>query len=433
MSTVTTTNSPAYISGYVVKEAAKGFFNSRLFSGFVNSEYRNDFEERGAKKGDTIFVRRPAMFKVRKGAGMEIQDVHEDKIPVTLPEQKGVDFQFSARELTLDIDKGGNEYSKRWIRPAGSTLAEDDDAEGLEIAANTAGSVVIVSYGTSNSGLYEKFLDAKGLLNKFLAPKDPTTRMAFVGSDIENKLTESVKQLYNNARSIDKAIKDGTIQDVAGLTWGSTDLVHLRTCGAGGDTLVVGSITPDYDNFTQWIPVYSASHTLAVGDTIEFNASYFINLKTKKVYQNKLQRKVLATRGTGSSLECLVYSIRPIIDMSSAGNQNEAGRKKYAMANCSALPASGSTAVCLGVAGEDYLCCPVLHKNAITQTHVDLARPKKVEMCNTVNYKDVVIRFIEDYSVTTDQFPDRLDMLGVYTAVLPEWCVDVEIQVTETT
>ena len=167
MSTVTTTNSPAVISGYVVKEATKAFMNTRLFSGFVRSEYRNEFEERGAKKGDTIFVRRPAQFRVRKGAGMEIQDVHEDKVAVTLPEQKGVDFEFSARELTIDIDKGGSEYSKRFIRPAGSALASDFDAEGLSTAAKVAGSVVISCSSDTNEQLYKKFLDAKGLLNKF--------------------------------------------------------------------------------------------------------------------------------------------------------------------------------------------------------------------------------------------------------------------------
>ena len=101
------------------------------------------------------------------------------------------------------------------------------------------------------------------------------------------------------------------------------------------------------------------------------------------------------------------------------------------MANCSALPST--TASVLGVKGKSYLCCPVLHKDAMVLTNVDLARPKKVEMCNTVNYRNVVIRFIEDYSVTTDQFPDRLDMLGVFTSLLPEWIVDVEIQVTSST
>lgn len=424
MSTVTTTNSPAVISGYVVKEATKAFMNTRLFSGFVRSEYRNEFEERGAKKGDTIFVRRPAQFRVRKGAGMEIQDVHEDKVAVTLPEQKGVDFEFSARELTIDIDKGGSEYSKRFIRPAGSALASDFDAEGLSTAAKVAGSVVISGIADTDAQLYKKFLEAKGLLNKFLAPKNPMDRMAFVGSDVENRLTENVKQLYNNANAITKAIKDGTIQDVAGLTWGSTDLAYVHVNGGGGTTFTVAAtIAPDYDNLTQWIQ-YSGASGLKVGDTIEFADSNFVNPETKSDYGKKLQRKILGLKTVSGDNFALVYSIRPVIAEGSITDAES--RKKAAMANCSALPAT--TASVLGVAGKSYLCCPVLHKDAMVLTNVDLARPKKVEMCNTVNYRNVVIRFIEDYSVTTDQFPDRLDMLGVFTALLPEWIVDVEIQ-----
>lgn len=424
MSTVTTTNSPAVISGYVVKEATKAFMNTRLFSGFVRSEYRNEFEERGAKKGDTIFVRRPAQFRVRKGAGMEIQDVHEDKVAVTLPEQKGVDFEFSARELTIDIDKGGSEYSKRFIRPAGSALASDFDAEGLATAAKVAGSVVISAIADTDAQLYKKFLDAKGLLNKFLAPKNPMDRMAFVGSDVENRLTENVKQLYNNANAITKAIKDGTIQDVAGLTWGSTDLTYVHVNGGGGTTFTVAAtIAPDYDNLTQWIQ-YSGASGLKVGDTIEFADSNFVNPETKADYGKKLQRKILGLKTVSGDNFALVYSIRPVIAEGSITDAES--RKKAAMANCSALPAT--TASVLGVATKSYLCCPVLHKDAMVLTNVDLARPKKVEMCNTVNYRNVVIRFIEDYSVTTDQFPDRLDMLGVFTALLPEWIVDVEIQ-----
>lgn len=425
MSTVTTTNSPAVISGYVVKEATKAFMNSRLFSGFVRNEYRSDFEERGAKKGDTIFVRRPAQFRVRTGAGMEIQDVHEDKVAVTLPEQKGVDFEFSARELTLDIDKGGSEYSKRFIRPAGSALASDFDATGLAKAAMVAGSTIISGSTDTDAQLYKKFLDAKGLLNKFLAPKNPMERMAFVGSDVENRLTENVKQLYNNANAISKAIKDGTIQDVAGLTWGSTDLAYVHVNGGGGTTFTVAStIVPDYDNMTQWIE-YTGASGLKVGDTIEFADSNFVNPETKADYGKKLQRKILGLKTVSGDKFALVYSIRPVIAEGSIVDAET--RKQAAMANCSALPAT--TASVLGVATKSYLCCPVLHKDAMVLTNVDLARPtKSVEMVNSINYKNVVIRFIEAYSVGTDQFPDRLDMLGVFTALLPEWIVDVEIQ-----
>ena len=147
------------------------------------------------------------------------------------------------------------------------------------------------------------------------------------------------------------------------------------------------------------------------------------------MYTNKLQRKVLGLKTESGTKYALVYSIRPLLAEASVTDAES--RKKYAMANCSALPSAAGAV--LGVACESYICCPVLHKDAMVLTNVDLARPKKVEMCNSVNYKNVVIRFIEDYSITTDQFPDRLDMLGVYTALLPEWIVDVEIQVTSST
>lgn len=425
MSQVVTTNTPAKISGYVVREALKGFMNDRLFSGLVRSAYKSDFEEEGAKKGDEIEVRRPAQFRVRDGAGMEIQDVHEDTVKVKLPAQKGVDFQFSARELTLDIDKGTNEYSKRFVRPAGSALASDFDAVGLKVASTTAGSTVVVGSSATNDELYEAFLKAKGLLNKFLAPKRVDERNSVVGSDVENRLTQNVKQLYNNSRAIDKAIKDGTIQDVAGLTWSSTELGYVHTNGAGGATFTPKTIVPNYDGLTQWIGYTLSTGALKVGDTVEFSDSYFVNPETKQQYGQKLQRKILGLRGSGANLEALVYSIRPVL--AEASVTDEASRGQYAMANCSAIPSSAGSV--LGVAGKHYACCPVFHRDAIVMTCVDLARPSKsVEMVDSMNYKNVVIRFIKSYVTEKDQFPNRLDILGVFTAVLPEWCVSVEVQ-----
>lgn len=411
-------NSTAKISGFVVREATKGFMNDRLFSGLVAHKYESEFQERGAKKGDIINVRRTAQFRVRTGSGMEIQDVHEDVRAVKLGDQKGVDFSFSVRELTLDIDNGGTEYSQRFVRPAGSTLASDFDAKGLKVAATESGHAVVLESTATDEDKYKAFLKAKALLNKSLAPKQIGNRNVCVGSDVENALSFYVKNLYNNANAISKAIKEGTIQDVAGLTWSSTDLAYVHVNGAGGKTIAIGTITPDYDNMTQEITVTVTGGTLAVGDTIEFTDSYAINPETKAQYANKLQRKVLAVNGNKAT----VYAIRP--KLTEGQVTNEESRKKYAMANCSAVPTAG---VVLGTAGKSYICCPVFHKEAIIQTCVDLVKPQKVEMVNSMNYKDVVIRYVRDYDIKNDIMADRLDILGEFTMMVPEWCVDVEI------
>ena len=125
-------NTIAKITGYIVKEAARGLYNTRLFSGLIKHAYNDEFATEGAKKGETIFVKKPAKFRVRSGATQEIQDVVQTKIPVTLPAQTGVDFTFSSRELTLDIDNGTKSFSEQTVVPAGSALASNKDAEGLQ-------------------------------------------------------------------------------------------------------------------------------------------------------------------------------------------------------------------------------------------------------------------------------------------------------------
>lgn len=443
------------VENYVVKEALKGFYNETLFTGVVDRDFNKEFEERGAKKGDKIFVKKPAQFRIRKGSKMMVQDVKELKIPVTLGEQVGVDFEFSVREATLDIDHEKSEYSKRFIRPAGSRLASEKDAEGLMKASVGAGYAVILD-NYDNNGLYQGFVDAKAMLNKQFAPKPVSERYAFVGSDIETKLADNVSKFFNASKDVTKAIKQAGMNSVgvAGLTWGTTDLAYTRVNGAGGSTGTVtfdgdfakanGAADPDYDNETQWITC-SLAGQLAVGDTIEFEDVFYCNPETKGMYAQKLQRKVLGIEGG----KILVYSIRPnisddVVNDSGAGttytgvnsteDERKAIRTKQAMANCyasdwSSVGATPSVKV-LGTAGETYLCCPVLHKSAIKLTSVHLVKPTRVEMSAVEDWKGIFIRFIEDYEVREDMLPDRLDMLAEFTVIYPEWISVVEVKIS---
>lgn len=422
-------NTIAVINGYIAKEAAKGFFNTRLFSGLVKKDYSEEFEDGGAKKGDQIFVKNPPQFRVRTGKDMKIQNVKETKIPVTLPDQQGVDFEFNMREVTLDLEQGVRYCSEKALRPAGSALASNKDAEGMMIASTQAGHSVIV--GTAKaSNPYADFLKAKALLNKALAPKGEK-RYSIVSSDIEVALAQQVSTLFNAAKDITKAIKTAGMKDVGvgGLTWGASDLNYVHTNGAGGSSVTLGTITPDYVNEKQWIE--ATADGLAVGDTIEFDC-FLVNYETKKLYSDKLQRKVLEI-GTGVNAgKVLVYSIRPTLtddeveDESKTEAERKELRSQQAMANCSALPTSGTV---LGVKGKHYACCPVFYGDAIVLTSVDLARPKKTEACEVVHYDSMVMRYVRDYSIDSDVLPNRLDLLAIFTVIRPEWVVSVEIQI----
>lgn len=411
-------NQISKITGYVVKEAARGLYNTRLFSGLISRKYDSEFAQGGAKKGDTIYVKKPFRFRVRSGANQEIQDVKQTNIAVTLPAQVGVDFTFSSRELTLDIDNGAKSYSDQTIVPAGSAIASSKDAEGLQLGAIGAGFTIV----TAATPTYKNFTDGKVFLNKMLAPKNINERFAFVGSDVESAIANEVKVFYNSASEISKAIKENSLEAIGGLTWASTDLTFVRTNGAGGGTVTLGAvITPDYVNETQTITLAGAdAGNVAVGDTLQFAASYFVNPETKAVYVNKLQRKVLSKP---TSTTAVVYSIRPVIG--SPSNADERG--KAAMANTNALPANGSTITVLGTAGTKYLCSLVMHKDAVNITSVDMVKPSKgVEMVDSVTVDGMSIRFIKAYSIGDDTMPARLDTLAAYTVMYPEWLVAVE-------
>jgi len=406
-------NSVAKITGYVVKEAARGYYNTRLYSGLVKKDYSQEFQEKGAKKGDTIFVRKPAQYRVRVGANQQIQDVAEQLVPVTLPVQQGVDFTFSTREVTIDIDAGTREFGERWIKPAGSVLASTKDAEGLELAAIEAGYTIV----TPATPTLKNFLDAKAILNKFLAPKDMASRFAVIGSDVESAISNEIKSIYNNSAAISKSIKEGTVTDVSGLTWGSSDLTYVRTAGIGAaSTVTVGA--PIVAGATTITLAGADAGDVAVGDVLTFGAVRFVNPETKVAYANVLQRKVKAVNG-------LVVTIDPIWPVV-ANPATPAERLDAARANATALPANGSAITALGVAGTSYLCSIVFHKDATILTSVDLVKPSKVEMCDSIVVDGMNIRFIQDYSVGDDQMPNRLDLLGVFTTIHPTWIVSVE-------
>jgi hypothetical protein len=410
-------NNIAKITGMVVRETARGYHNTRLFSGLISRKYNDEFAQEGAKVGETIFVRKPAKFRIRSGANQEIQDVVETKIPVTLPAQVGADFSFSTRELTLDIDSGKREYSDRTIVPAGSAIASSKDAEGLQLAALNAGFTVV----TPATPSLADFTAAKAFLNKMLAPKGMDSRFAIVGSDVESAVANEVKVLYNNAKEITTAIRENELHSIGGLTWASSDLVYVRTNGAGGLAVTLGAvIVPDYANETQTITIAGAgAPSVAVGDTLVFN-THFVNPETKQVYVNAMQRKVLAKP---SASTVTVYSVRPVI----AAPATPAARAQAAAANCEALPANGSTISVLGVAGTKYLVSVVLQKEAMCLTSVDLVIPEDgVAMKDKILIDGMSIRFLKAYSIGDDTLPSRLDTLSAFTALYPEWIVAVE-------
>lgn len=89
----------------------------------LESEFGNAMN--GYQAGDTVSIKRPTDFTVRDGAVASNQDVTEGSTSITVDKQKGIDFGFTSKELTLDI----KELSDRVIKPAMVQLANQIDSD----------------------------------------------------------------------------------------------------------------------------------------------------------------------------------------------------------------------------------------------------------------------------------------------------------------
>ena len=121
----------------ITKEALMELKNQLTFAASVNREYDSKFAESGAKIGSVINIRKPCRFSVTDGAALNIQDVADQSVALTLDTQQHVGFQFSSKDMTLSID----EFNARYIKPAVTALANKIDYNGLQQYKNVWNSV----------------------------------------------------------------------------------------------------------------------------------------------------------------------------------------------------------------------------------------------------------------------------------------------------
>ena len=109
----------------IAKAALMVLDNNLIGANLVYRGYEDEFDRNGYKIGDTVMVRRPAQFTVRRGETAQIQEVKEGKFPITVNILDGVDFKFSSTDLTLRIE----DLAERVMKPALLQLSNNIDME----------------------------------------------------------------------------------------------------------------------------------------------------------------------------------------------------------------------------------------------------------------------------------------------------------------
>lgn len=390
----------------IAKEAVAILENECVMGGLVHRGYEEEFANgvNGYTKGDTISIKRPVDFTVRDGAVAAVQDAQEGKFSLTVDKQKGVDFKFTSKELTLNI----KELSERVIKPAMVQLANQIDRDVHALYKDVWNWV-----GTpgQNVDAFADFAKAPERLDLSGVPMDsryavlsPTDEYAMLGSQTALYMQDVAKGAY----------RESSLGRIAKIDTYSSQNVQTHTVGTRDNTtpLVKGTqsttwaSTRDTGTMSLNTDGHDASVTIKQGDVFTISGVYAVNPVTKATLPF-LQQFVVKADATadGTTTNTTTLTISPPIITSGAYQTVSAAAADDATITFVGATASGAYAQNL-----------VFHKNAFSLVTVPMVAPPGAMDVGRRSYKGYNVRIIPVYDGINDHSMWRCDVLyGVKT------------------
>jgi P22 coat protein - gene protein 5 len=383
----------------IANEALMQLENNLVIAGLVHRDYSQEFKKVGA----SVDVRKPVKFVASDGATRVNQDVTEGTIPVVMNQRKHVSWAFSTQDLTLTIE----DYSERYIKPAGIALAQAVDTSLMGLFSSVSNLVGVpgtvpstfLEVGAARQRLVENMIPMGEKLNAILEPAAAL------------KIANDVKLVNTPSKTL-TALEEAKIGKYARFDTYEAQSVLTFTNGLrGGTPLVNGAsqhsnATPQANSQVMNIDGATASVTgwIKAGEVITIAGVFAINGNTKQAYTYLKQFTVLADAASSAG-GAVVLTIAPAI-VSTGPYQN-----------VSAAPADNAViAFSSGTAATAYPQNICFHKNAFALVTRDLELPDGAAFKSRASHNGLSIRLVKDYDIDADTDIIRLDILyGVKT------------------
>jgi len=406
-------------SSIITNETLRILHNESAFLGNINTEYEDQFANKGMKAGSIVNVRQPVQYTIRDGAAINIQDVNETTVPITMEAEFGIDWAFSDYDLKLTID----EFSKRYLAPAAKRLAAELD---LRIATRFYRGVANFS-GTPGTPIStpQAVLDAAVLLDNAACPRTDGRMLAL--TPLSNaKLVGGMSGLFNDQATQGKQLKSGMMATNLGMDFIMSQNLPTHTVGGLGGTPLVNGANQGLINSGSTDNPSAATTSLVTdgwtaaianrlkrGDVLTIAGVFAVNPETK-VSTGVLRQFVATTDAASDGSGNLTVAIYPAII---AGG---------AYQNVTARPADNAAITVLtGTASTAYGQNIMFHRDAFTLVTADMELPKGMDMADRAVEDGVSIRFIRGYDITNNRRICRFDLLAGYGLLRPEWAVRV--------
>ena len=370
---------------WTTKEVARGFINKLVFLANVNRTYDDQYEIAGAKVGNTVNARLPQRFTVTDGQALQLQNLYDQTVPISLTNQKNVAFGYSSQQATTELDN----IRARYVNPGSEALANAAEV----LAFNAVYTDIYSSVGTPGTtpSATLTYLQAGVKLTDLSTPlrgRVAVLPTAVISENYEEGMFGR-KQL-----GVDKWLQDPVRPThTTGSYTASTPLIN----GASqtGSTIATNG----------WA---SGAATLNKGDIITIAGVNSVNPLSYSS-TGRLQQFVITATTSDASGVMATLPISPSIITSGQLQTVDASP-----ANDAVITVLGTTAAAGGtLAATSSPQSFVYHPDAFAFVMADLMKPGAGAESTTVRSKSLgfSIRMVEQYQIGTDQNPSRLDIL----------------------
>jgi hypothetical protein len=386
----------------VATECLMQLENNCVMGNLVNRSYEAEFmkNHNGWKPGSSINVKVPVYARVKDGATIDVVDLREENITLTLSYRKHVAFKLTSEEMTYNIDK----FSERIIQPAMVAIADYIDRTLLGLYKKFCNQVG--TPGTTPQA-YLPFALAGARLDDHAVPQ--SNRHCVIDPTTQAYLSDHLKGLFvqSTART---AVEKARVGELAGFDMHRSQNVQTHTCGtsAGLTTNLVDDTVAEGDTTINIDQNGSISTTVTAGDIFTIASVYAVNPVSGQQLSYLRQFVVeTAATGDGSNLD---ISCCPGTDPWKIYSAS-ATETYLPYQTVSALPADNAAVTIAGSASSTYPVNLAFHRDAMTLCMVPLEMPPSVTWKAQMSKNGYSVRVIRDYDVTNDVEYIRFDVL----------------------
>ena len=371
----------------ITKESLMILENNLVAANRVNRKFENQF----VKIGSQLTIRKPNRFTVASGAALQVQDIAEPSVTITVNQQKHVDFQFTSQDLTLTVE----EFSERYLKPAMAALANQVDFDVLQLTSqisNYVGTpgVTPAAFSSSVQLVGRRMDDNAAAQDNRALILNPAAYWA-----IANGMTPSF--VMPTAKD---ALVKGYLATIGNYEMYMDQNVPSQLSAAHNTSLGMVITSATFQGSSTQMFGGTATETIQAGEVFTVNGVFNINPQSRQ--STGVLKNFVVTASTTPTASAWTIQLSPAI-VTSGPYQNVT--QAFAVAT-TVTWLTGTTAA--QIATPHNLA---LTRDALGLVMVPMEIPQGVDFAARETYRNISMRAIRAYDVNNDVFPTRVDIL----------------------